>query len=355
MDINELKRCSTCKCMKLLKFYSIRENTGQMLKTCISCREKFKCESCEYKCSDKCILKQHIKAVHDKIKDFKCELCDYKYSDKGNLKQHIKQIHDKIKDFECESCDYKCSDKGSLQQHKKSVHDKIKDVECESCDYKCSSKGNLQQHIKIVHDKIKDVECESCDYKCSTNNELKTHKKRVHDKIKDFECESCNYKCSTNSHLQRHMKAVHDKIKDFECESCNYKCSDNSALQRHIKICTTELHISGGELGVMKALEILNIEYKREISPMKEHSKQRFDFEIKINDEIRYIEFDGQQHYIPVCFGGISKEDANNKFEKQKKHDNIKNEWCKVNKFKLLRICYKDFDNIFEIIKDFIN
>jgi len=48
---------------------------------------------------------------------FQCLTCDKKYSTKGNLKQHIKSVHDKIKDFCCDRCDYKSSTKGNLKQH----------------------------------------------------------------------------------------------------------------------------------------------------------------------------------------------------------------------------------------------
>ena len=113
----ELQKCSKCQCKKLLKFFKVRGNTGQIYKTCIICCERFKCELCEYKCATNCNLQKHIKQVHDQIKDFECEKCDYKCATNCNLQQHIKQVHDQIKDFECELCDYKCSKNSTLQRH----------------------------------------------------------------------------------------------------------------------------------------------------------------------------------------------------------------------------------------------
>ena len=115
--MTDLIKCSACKCMKLLSLFSIRENTGIRLKTCISCRSKLSCDKCEYKCSKNSDLTKHIKQVHDKIKDIQCDKCEYKYSSNSNLKQHMKQVHDKIKDFQCDKCEYKCSFNGSLNQH----------------------------------------------------------------------------------------------------------------------------------------------------------------------------------------------------------------------------------------------
>jgi len=37
-EVGTLRKCSKCKCQKLLKFYSKRKNTGVMLKTCDPCR-----------------------------------------------------------------------------------------------------------------------------------------------------------------------------------------------------------------------------------------------------------------------------------------------------------------------------
>jgi hypothetical protein len=38
-------------------------------------------------------------------------------------------------------------------------------------------------------------------------------------------------------------------------------------------------------------------------------------------------------------------------YEKTKKHDEIKNEWCKQNNIKLIRISYHDRINIKKILK----
>ena len=238
-----------------------------------------------------------------------------------------------------------------LQRHIKMVHDKIKDIQCHLCEYKCSYSTHLQQHIKAVHNKIKDVQCPQCEFKCSVNGNLQTHIKMVHDKIKDFQCPQCDIKFSTNQYLQKHIKAVHNNIKDVQCPECEYKCSSNGTLQRHIKICTGKLNVSAGELAVMKCLELLGIEYEREVSPIEEHHRLRYDFRIVDKGETIYIEYDGKQHYKPVCFGGRSLEEAKLAFIKCQKHDNIKDEYCEFKKEKLIRIPYWDFENIPQILQ----
>ena len=43
---------------------------------------------------------QHVKSVHDKVKDHRCDLCDYAGSKWNSLIFHTKRHHDK-----CQGCD----------------------------------------------------------------------------------------------------------------------------------------------------------------------------------------------------------------------------------------------------------
>lgn len=62
------------------------------------------------------------------------------------------------------------------------------------------------------------------------------------------------------------------------------------------------------------------------------------------------IEFDGHQHDKPVNFGGISDERALENFKIVQFHDEIKTQYCLDNTIPLLRIHYKDFKNIEQIL-----
>lgn len=52
------------------------------------------------------------------------------------------------------------------------------------------------------------------------------------------------------------------------------------------------------------------------------------------------IEYQGEQHYRPVNFGGISDEEAYNDFLITQKHDKIKSEYCMKNNIQLICIPY---------------
>lgn len=74
--------------------------------------------------------------------------------------------------------------------------------------------------------------------------------------------------------------------------------------------------------------------------------KKPLPFDKYLKDFNILIEFDGEQHYKPITFGRLSDEDALAKFEITKKHDNIKNEYCKKNNIPLIRIPYWEKDNL---------
>ena len=64
-------------------------------------QEEFKsqhqCEICSHFFNTKKDLDQHIKYIHDKIKDAHCEICGKEFGRKGDLKKHIMSIHEGIK------------------------------------------------------------------------------------------------------------------------------------------------------------------------------------------------------------------------------------------------------------------
>ena len=81
-------------------------------------------------------------------------------------------------------------------------------------------------------------------------------------------------------------------------------------------------------------------------------TRLRFDFAIfdKNNQLKQLIEFQGEQHFIPF------KNDTLETFEKRKKYDLLKREYCKQNSIPLVEINYKDRQNLtWEFIYQNIN
>ena len=228
---------------------------------------------------------------------------------------------------------------------------------CVECDYKCAINSTLQRHIKQVHNQIKDYKCELCEYKCSSNSDLQKHIKAVHDNIKDFECDKCDFKCAINSHLQRHIKMVHDQIKDFECEKCEFKCSENSTLLRHIKICKgkDKSNMSGLEFKTKETLEIIGFNQQEDYIFNQTYSKLTDYCGKHLRPDFRFIkhkiiiEVDGSQHYKVKEFGS-SKEEAVSNFKIIQENDKIKNDFCRIYGYKMIRIKYTEIMNLLEIL-----
>lgn len=199
--------------------------------------------------------------------------------------------------------------------------------------------------------------CSECESKFASNCSLQTHIKRIHDKIKDHQCCKCKYKCSTKGDLEKHIKQVHDQIKDYECILCEYKCSTNVSLQSHIKICKGEDNstMSGLEFKAKEALEILGFNQQEDYIFNQSYSKLTDYCGKKLRPDFRFIkhkiiiEVDGEQHYRVKEFGG-SKEEAKENFKSAQENDKIKNDFCRIYGYKMIRIKYTEIMNLLEIL-----
>lgn len=101
--------------------------------------------------------------------------------------------------------------------------------------------------------------------------------------------------------------------------------------------------ISIGELKVKQYLESRNINYESQkwFSDCRDIHPLPFDFYLP--DRNTFIEFDGKQHFDDTHF-------FNYDFNKNKLHDNIKDEYCKNNDYTLIRIPYWEINKIDDIL-----
>lgn len=74
--------------------------------------------------------------------------------------------------------------------------------------------------------------------------------------------------------------------------------------------------------------------------------KNTLPFDRYLDDFNILIEYDGEGHYKPIRRGNQTEEQAIESFEKVKKHDKIKTEYCKKNNIPLIRIPYWEKDNM---------
>ena len=74
--------------------------------------------------------------------------------------------------------------------------------------------------------------------------------------------------------------------------------------------------------------------------------KKALKFDCFLLDFNTAVEYDGENHFYPVKFGTQSLEDAVNKHEYTKRHDEIKNKFCEENNINLIRVPYYEFENM---------
>ena len=118
---------------------------------------------------------------------------------------------------------------------------------------------------------------------------------------------------------------------------------------------TKKFKFSKGEKRVSEILDSSNITYIKQYTFEACKDDRYLPFDFYIPNYNLCIEYDGQHHYYPVTFNGISEEQAIINYKNTVKHDKIKNEYCKNNNIKLLRIPFWEFNNIEEIIKEYLN
>jgi len=106
---------------------------------------------------------------------------------------------------------------------------------------------------------------------------------------------------------------------------------------------------SKGEREIRRWLDENKFDYKYQyrFPTCKYRLPLPFDFVIEHHGGVIVMEFQGEQHYRPVGFGG----DAEKNYKKIKKTDLIKKEWCENNNMRLVEISYKEIDHIPRILQ----
>lgn len=109
---------------------------------------------------------------------------------------------------------------------------------------------------------------------------------------------------------------------------------------------------SVGEQQVASYLRNKNIDFviTKRFEDLKNKQLLSYDFYLpKLNV---LIEFQGEQHFVPKTFGGITKEEAKKRLELQQYHDKLKRQYAKDNGFTLLEPNYKlnTFDKVIKFL-----
>ena len=124
--------------------------------------EEKTCSNCTYTTTAIAYMRQHFKYKHTERLLLSCAICGKMVK---NIKAHIdsSSCGQREKTLKCLRCNRKFFRRKQLDQHIRSIHDKVKDKHCPECAYTSYSSYNLRLHVTKVHDKTTMIKiCPHC-------------------------------------------------------------------------------------------------------------------------------------------------------------------------------------------------
>lgn len=226
---------------------------------------------------------------------------------------------------------------------------KIKNPNVEVIDKYINAKTPVL-HRCLIHDVIWNTSpdgvlqgagCENC-----RRDKLHEHHQKTHAQyVQDLSIKNPNIKV-IDEYIDCHTPILHH----CEVHDVDWRIAPNNALQGGgCSMCKSNK--------IAKALKKTHNEYVQELADAKPYISV-VDLYVDANTQIQLdfyiselnicIEYQGQQHYQPVNFGGISDEDAYNNFLTIQCHDEIKKNYCDSNGIKLIYVPY--WENVDEFL-----
>lgn len=282
--------------------------------------------NCKSKLKIKCLCGEDFKTTFDEFKNDKkrqCNKCGYMNGGKEHRKPHKYFINEV---YQLVGNEYTVVDKY--------INDSTKiTLRHNDCGYEW----------KVIPSSfLQGTRCPKCQHR----SYIKTNKEIVQ--------EVCNLVKDEYTVLEKY-KGGEVKIL-FRHNKCGYEYyvkPNNFRNGRRCPNCSLP-HTPHTEKHIAKLLKKMDIDFETQktfadcINP-KTNKKLRFDFAIYSNNKNLFclLEYDGKQHFEPVKFFGGKKSLALNQYR-----DNIKNDYCRQNNIKLIRIPYWDFSNLEEILQN---
>ena len=205
---------------------------------------RFKCEQCPFTAPNTTRLKLHVKVRHDNVRDQICKECGYAFKIKKDLKRHMLCVHKQgEKKYKCELCPTRFIVPSILREHVRVVHEKIKDYGCEDCGYTTGQRSQLRKHKKTIlckkrGNKMKaEFKCEACPFETFYKAQMERHtREQICTKPKEYLfCDLCQFKSVSNAALTKHKEAVHEKIRKYICQECGFASTTEAYLKTHTK------------------------------------------------------------------------------------------------------------------------
>ena len=135
---------------------------------------------------------------------------------------------------------------------------------------------------------------------------------------------------------------------NFHCKTCNARWTDIAYYveNRGCPICNG--YSTEAEVG--KCLQQYGINYTSQKSFIDCRDQRTLPFDFYLPDYNILIEYDGEQHFRPVNFGGINDEEALANLNTVQYHDKIKTDYCYEHNIHLIRIPFWEKKHISDIL-----
>lgn len=149
--------------------------------------------------------------------------------------------------------------------------------------------------------------------------------------------------------IEQYIDAYTPILHKCKIDGCEWMARPHNILHRNG---CPKCRESSGERIIRQWLESNKIQYiyQKTFSNCKDIKILPFDFYLLEHNTC--VEYDGEQHFEPVDFAGKGQQYAQEQLKKIQCHDSIKNQYCKDNNIRLLRIPY--FKNIEEELNNFL-
>ena len=226
---------SHLRCKRCRKVAATVKDLEKHKKTCDTTHP---CNRCDSVLSSRIGLLDHIKCVHENIRNHQCEKCDRKFHEPGTLRKHVQSVHEGIKrsvvkKHPCEHCGTLFVSQGQLSKHVKIIHFGEKDFPCQFCDKTFAYATSLELHLSARHDGPR-FPCNQCDKTFTSQGHLRTHIQCIHENVKNHVCTQCGKEFFYPGNFRAHVRTVHEGRRDHKCEFCEKAFVRVQYLDKHI-------------------------------------------------------------------------------------------------------------------------
>ncbi|XP_063977954.1 zinc finger protein 836-like [Diachasmimorpha longicaudata] len=133
----------------------------------------------------------------------------------------------------CEMCGKTYADAKCLKNHMQAVHSKLRPYVCNICGHSSSRKAMLQMHLR-QHTGDKPFNCDLCEFKTGDHNSLRRHIMR-HTGVRPYKCPHCSYSAIQSNSYKNHLKAKHPQSSGiFTCELCSFRTVKKESYLEHV-------------------------------------------------------------------------------------------------------------------------